>query len=93
MKLEIIIVSETSQTKIEHAVKFHLHKVILNVNDSAVKENRYRLSGDSIGIRATIGKDSKRCQAFEKNDSVHYCNCDDGFSSVYIYQNLPNCTL
>lgn len=49
MKLRIIIVSETSQTKIEHTVKFHLHKVILNVNYSVVKEADIGYLGIALG--------------------------------------------
>ena len=90
MNLQIIMLSEISQTRRIHTIGFHLSKILENAliySDRA--DQWFPEDGD--------GKGKDGLQRHEETSMVgrhvHYVDCDDGFTSVIIRQNLSSHTL
>lgn len=71
---------------------FHFYKMLENVNLSRVIGSRsVREEG---GVLRMGGRGCKLYkETFGGDGHVHYLQCGDGFTGVYINQNLPNCSL
>lgn len=83
---------ERNQTKMKHAVWCHLYKGLEDANESTVMESRLVVT--RVWGRIAGGKDYKeQKKTFGGCSHIHDLDCGDGFTGVYLCQNLSNYTL
>lgn len=85
MILKIITLSERTQA----CLWFYLYKTVQDTIQSQKADSGYQAAQKTFVGRITIRKET----TFEYDKYVHYLDYGDGFSGLYMCQNLLHCPL